>query len=95
MKLLRHTFVQVRVGVSENNTHGPPEIFKPVSYFRAGSYGRPQIFIQTEKSRTGAWRGFKLLIQERRKFISDLGVPEESTDLPPIHSTKDRIIKQP
>ena len=93
MKLLRHTFIQVRVGLSENNPHGPPKIFKPMSYFRAGSYGRPQIFIQTKEGGTGAWYGFELLIQERRKFISNLSVPEESTYLPPIHSTKDQIIE--
>jgi hypothetical protein len=95
MKLLRHTFIQVRVGVSENNSHGPPKIFKPMSYFRAGSYGRQQIFIQTEESGAGARHGFELLIQERRKFISKLSTPEESTDLPPIHSTKYQIIKHP
>jgi len=93
MEFLRHTFIKVRVAVSENNTHGPPKIFKPMSYFRAGSYGRPQIFIQTKESGTGARSGFELLIQERHKFISNLSVPEESADLAPIHSAKDQIIK--
>ena len=83
MELLRHTTIQVRVVVSENNPHGPPEFFKPMSYFRVGSYGRQQIFIQSKESRTGARYGFELLIQERREFNSNLSIPEESADLAP------------
>jgi hypothetical protein len=93
MKLLRHSLIQVRIGITENNSHRPPELLQLKSRSRTGSYGGQQIRIQTEEGGTRAWYGVELLIQERHKFISNLGIPEESTDLPPIHSTEDQVTK--
>jgi hypothetical protein len=39
VKLLRHSLIEVRVGVTENNSHRPPKLFKSRSYLRANGEG--------------------------------------------------------
>ena len=95
MKVLRHTPIQIRVGSTKNNSYGPPKLFKLESYLRAGSYGWQQILVQTKEGGTRARCGIELLIQQRHKLISNLSIPEESTDLPPVHATENKVIEHP
>ena len=93
MKLLCDSFVQVRIGATENNSHRATELFQLKSCSRAGAYRGQQILIQAEECWTGARGRIELLIQQRHELISNLSVSEESADLPPIDSPENEVIK--
>src|SRR4029453_5679520 len=93
MKALRHTSIQIRVVSTKNNSDGPPKLLKLENCLRAGSYGWQQILVQAKEGGTRARCGIKLLIQQRHKLISNLGISEESTDLPPVHAAENKVVE--
>ena len=95
MKFLSHSLIQIRVSISKDNSHRLLELFELGSGFRTGPDGWQQIFIQSEERGARARCGIELLIQQRHKLISDLSIPEESTDLPPVHATENKVIEHP
>jgi hypothetical protein len=94
MKGFGNTSVQIGIAAAEDNAHRSAKLSQLGGVLRAGAYSVQQVLIQSEEGRSSARGRVELSIQQRHKFISGLGIPEESPDLPRIHATKNQVIEQ-
>ena len=94
MKGFGNTAVQVRIAAAKDNSYGSAKLSQLGNVLRTGSYRAQQVFIQPKEGMSSARRRVELLIQQRNELIPRLSIPEESTDLPSVHSTEDQMIKQ-
>ena len=80
MKLLCHTSIEVWIARSENDSNGPFKFFELGRCYSSSPY-------------RAHWSSIELSVEQWDKLISNTSIPEESPNLPPIHSPKDRMIE--